>query len=130
MTDESLSIITCSCIDIAVIDARRRIYIEIMMISCIKSSQFQYLQGIEIFAVSADDAIMIPVTAFHKHSSDIDSLFAILRNQIQLLYTVCISYRIGSFHDIISSTTIIAIPKLQSIFSEKLHSRLRTASTV
>lgn len=133
VTDESLCVIARPGIGIAIIDPGRGTYVKIMMVARIKSSEFQYLQGVEIFAVSADRSIVVPVAAVYKRPSDEDSLLLVRGDEIELLDSSRIQESIRQLEDIpiiaiaYYSRDIIhvglGVPSLPIILSERLLSR-------
>lgn len=141
IANESLRVIAGSRIDFAVIDSWGIIYVEVVIVSRVESSEFQYLQGIPFFAVSASNgSVVIEISAFYERSSDEDPGFPVLGNKVQFLISRDIFYGARSLHDVFVIIVIphskhwidvvFHVPELPAILAEGLLSGIQASGTV
>ena len=66
IADKSLRIITCSSIYFPIIDTGRGIGVEIMIVACIESFEFEHLECVSFFTISASIyGIIVEISGFH-----------------------------------------------------------------
>ena len=101
MTQKSLSIITRSCIDLAVIDATR-IGIKVVRLTGVKALKFEDLQSIEVLRVTSRPygPVMISVTTVQQRSPQECPLGMVRRDEIELLEARVID-RIGAHAEVL-----------------------------